>query len=311
MNGILGTESNVRIVRLLATTTVPLSKAAVARRAALNESGVGRAIADLIAWGIVESLGAGPRHLYRLRAEHPLASPLADLFASERARFEAFVDGLQSAVHRLRPPPRAAWIEGPVATEADRRGDPVIVGILASAKTIDQAARELRALVIDLERAYDITVSILGLTTADFAALPEARRTELEETMPLMGPPPMELWPGPRFAPAESPPRSHEQLDRQALALAQAIAARLAENPSLREQARQYIKRRLERASAGERRELEEWDQILQTMSIARLRRFLVEPSQRATRLRQTLPFVDALSRKEREAIRKDGHDQG
>jgi hypothetical protein len=298
LNDLLGTEAYVRILRLLATTSVPLSKAAVARRTALNASGVGRAIADLIDAGIVESLGTGSRHLFRLWADHPLASPLADLFAAERARFESFVDGLRSTVQLLKPPPRAAWIQGPVATEADEPGDPVIVGILASAKAVDQAVQELRARVIDLERAYDITVSVRGLTSADFAALP------------LLGPPPMELLSGQRFERAETPPRSHEDLDRQALALAQAIAAKLAQDSSLRERTRRYIKRRLGRASARDRKELEEWDQILRTMSIARLKRFLVEPSERATRLRQTLPFVDALSKKEREAMRKDGHDE-
>jgi hypothetical protein len=310
LNDILGTEANVRILRLLATTSVPLSKAAVARQTALNESGVGRAIEDLIDRGILESLGTGSRHLFRLRPEHPLASPLADLFAAERGRFESIVDGLRSTVHLLKPPPRAAWIQGPVATEADEPGDPVIVGILASAKVVDQAVHELRARVIDLERAYDITVSIRGLTSADFAALPAAQRAELEETMPLLGPPPVELLSGRRAERAETRPRSHEDLDRQALALAQAIAEKLAGDPSLQERARHYIKRRLGRASVRERKELEEWDQILRTMSIARLKRFLVEPSERATRLRQSLPFVDALSKKEREAMRKDGHDE-
>jgi hypothetical protein len=309
-NDILGTEANVRILRLLATTTVPLSKAAIARRTSLNESGVGRAVAELIDRGVVESLGTGSRHLFRLWTEHPLASPLVDLFAAEFARFESIVDGLRSAVHLLKPPPRAAWIQGPVATEADKPGDPVIVGILASAKTVDRAVQELRAGTIDLERAYDITISIRGLTSADFAALPKAGQAELEQTVPLLGPPPVELLSPARDERTETPPRSHEDLDRRALALARAIAARLAEDPSLKERALHSIERRLGRASDQERSELEEWDQILRTMPIARLKRFLVEPSERATRLRQTLPFVDALSKEEREALRKHSHDE-
>ena len=160
-------------------------------------------------------------------------------------------------------------------------------------------------------RAHDVTIAIHGLTSADFAALPEVQRADLEETMPLLGPPPVELLSGGQFERAGAPLKSHEDVDRRALALAQAIAARLSEDPSLVERAQRYIERRLRRASSRERKELEEWDRILGTMSLARLKRFLVEPSEHATRLRQTLPFVDALSKKEREAIRKRGHDEG
>ena len=103
LNDTLGTEVNVRILRLLATTTVPMSKAAMARRAALNESGVGRVIEELLDRGIVESLGAGSRRLFRLRTGHPLASPLADLFAAELARFESMVEELRSAAQLLKP----------------------------------------------------------------------------------------------------------------------------------------------------------------------------------------------------------------
>jgi hypothetical protein len=44
-------------------------------------------------------------------------------------------------------------------------------------------------------------------------------------------------------------------------------------------------------------------------MSLPRLRRFLVDSGERATRLRQTLPFVDALSNDERDAILKESAD--
>jgi hypothetical protein len=39
------------------------------------------------------------------------------------------------------------------------------------------------------------------------------------------------------------------------------------------------------------------------TMSPSRLQRFLTEPSERATRLRQTLPLLDVLSPAERDAV--------
>lgn len=57
----------------------------------------------------------------------------------------------------------------------------------------------------------------------------------------------------------------------------------------------------LSRASPRERRELMEWIRILSTMSAARLQRFLVEDSERAIRLRQTLPALNFLSPFERD----------
>jgi len=64
-----------------------------------------------------------------------------------------------------------------------------------------------------------------------------------------------------------------------------------------------HVARRLARATPPERRELREWDRVLETMSLAQLRRFLTDRSERATRLRQTLPFLDALSPAERKAV--------
>ena len=305
LNEILGTEANVRILRVLASTKVPMSKAAIARRAMLDASGVGRSIDELTERGIVESLGTGSRRLYRLRREQPLASTLTELFAAELARFESIVDGIRSAVHLLKPPPRAAWIQGPVAANSDEPDDPVIVGILASARSIDQTVEQLRTGVTDLEGAYDVTISVHGLTSADFIALAEAERAEVEETLPLLGPPPLELLCEGHSNPVERRIDSHEELDRRAVVFARAIAAKLSEDPSLIERAQKYIARRLQQASARERKEHEEWDRILRTMSLPRLKRFLVEPSERATRLRQSLPFVGALSKKELEFLKE------
>jgi DNA-binding transcriptional ArsR family regulator len=306
LNDILGTEAHVRILRVVATTKVPMSKAAIARRAALNASGVGRAIEELTERGIVESVGTGSRRLYRLREEQPLASLLTNLFAAEQEWFEALIDALRSVAQGLTPPPAAAWIQGSVATETDAPGDPVVVGLLAPARAVDDTVEQMRDAVADVEMAYDVTVAVHGMTAADLAALPPSGRLELLETLPLLGPPPLELLPGGRSDRAQARRRTtHRDHDRWSLTLAVAVAERLSERPELVERARKHIERRLPHASPGERKELEEWARILRTMSMTRLRRFLVEPSERATRLRQSLPFVDALSREELDELRE------
>jgi hypothetical protein len=63
------------------------------------------------------------------------------------------------------------------------------------------------------------------------------------------------------------------------------------------------VKHRVREAGPRERRELTEWIRILSTMSPARLQRFLLENSEHAVRLRQTLPALNLLSPLERDAV--------
>ena len=93
--------------------------------------------------------------------------------------------------------------------------------------------------------------------------------------------------------------------------MATVVASKLSRDPTLIERARDYVKRRLEKASPAERRTHEEWDRILRTMSPARLQKFLVDPSERAKRLRQSLPFADALTAAERKHLLEADHDEG
>ena len=73
--------------------------------------------------------------------------------------------------------------------------------------------------------------------------------------------------------------------------------------------AEERVRRRVREASPRERRELAEWIRILSTMSPARLRRFLLENSERAIRLRQTLPTLNFLSPVERDAVMRSQTD--
>ena len=67
----------------------------------------------------------------------------------------------------------------------------------------------------------------------------------------------------------------------------------------------------MQKASERERRELTEWARVLDTMSPARLQRFLTEDSERATRLRQTVPARNLLTLSERAAVLRSETDAG
>lgn len=306
LNGLLGTESYVRILRLLALSRQPMSNAVIARRTELNDTGVRRSVKELIERGIIDSLGTGNRHIYCLRHSHPLASPLTALFIAESERFEAVLEGIRRAIRSLSPPPRAAWIQGPVATETDEIGDPVVLGVLSSPRETDHVADRLTGALSELQRENDVTIQVWVITMADFHILEEEQQAAIRESIPLFGHLPQTPW-----GPAQASwrwllPRSHQDLDDWSLFLSRRIADKLAQEPSLIQSALKYIEKRGPTASPQERKELAEWKDILRTMSVPRLRRFLTEDSERATRLRQSLPFVDALSLDEIEALRSE-----
>ena len=308
LNRLLGTEASVRILRALTRAEEPLSASELAATTQLGLAGITKAVAGLIASGIVERVGTSTRSPSRIRGDHPLASAIRELFRREREQFERLVERLREAAAKVDPPPRAAWVQGPVAKGTDRAGDPVIIGILTSAATVDRSRAAFEEAIVALDREFGITLEVRALTAADLeTALPEDI-AELRSVIVLLGPEPAALVSSPAERKAGRPPRtrSHADADARARAFAVAIADRLATDPTLVPRARAFIASRVTKAAAGEQRELREWDRILRTMSTARLRRFLVDPGERATRLRQTLPFVGALTAEERERIARE-----
>ena len=306
LNELLGTEASVRILRVLAAGDTPLSASEIARRTQLGLSGVGKAVGTLIDSGIVESVGSGSRSPVRLRDGHPLAVSLRELFRSEREQFEHLIERLRAVASQVKPLPQAVWVQGPAARGDDRTGDPLVIGLLAATSVLGRVRDAFDTEVEAVERDFDVTIETRAASMADLQAASPALLEELRDVMPLLGPPPLSLLSAKTSrgaARAESRIRSHHDLDVRGRALASAIGERLRTDPSLVPRARTYIARRLTTASSGEQRELREWDRVLRTMSLAKLRRFLVDPGERATRLRQTLPFLGVLTPAEREQL--------
>lgn len=310
LNYFLSTEVNVRVLRVISSSQVPLGKSEVARRATLNPSGVRRSVADLVKCGILEPVGVGRRQLVTLRGTHPLAPALRSLFESERDVFTQFLDSLRDMVGRLLPPPDSAWIEGPAATGNDQPRDTIVLGLLAPARDIDAIASELESRTIDIMGKYGVIIEVKRWTAADLATAPLPQWSLEEDVISLLGPPPT------AFLKQESrdghkgnaDSRTHPDLDRRALKIARAVADRLAEDPSLVSAARDFVARRLSDASPRERRDLGEWQRLLERLSVRQLRDFLVHSGERATRLRQSLPFVDVLSKDDRRSILEDAN---
>lgn len=309
LNAILGTEAAVRVLRVLALASVPLSRREVAERAALHMSGIPRVLSHLENLGVIELIGRGRSRPVQLRNVHPLVPQLRTLFAMEANRAYTVEQNIRGAVNNLDPRPAAAWIEGPVATETDEYDDPIVVGVLAEQTAGKEWEHELRDRIRKANPAADVAIEVRLHWRADILTASKQERESLRHVRPLIGPPPLDLLGLSKPDTARLDPKaflSHEIHDETALRLAREIDKRLKTKPDLVDDALQFIDRRLALASARERSELSEWHDILSTYSPGRLRAFLVSESERARRLRQSLPFVFALSQEDRDRLRRE-----
>jgi len=92
----------------------------------------------------------------------------------------------------------------------------------------------------------------------------------------------------------------HKRIDERSLAYHRLIAEKVLAEPALLDIARDNLRRWQE--NNGPSIALAEWEQIL-TGTVEQVAAFLVERSERATRLRQSTPFAGILTEAERLAI--------
>jgi hypothetical protein len=308
LNKVFRTEANVRVLRLLSLTGQPLSKAHVAERTHLDPSGVRRAIDYLITHGVVEDVGAGAHRPVQLREQHPLAEALRTLFQAEAACAQEVIDELRQAAKSIRPPPKAVWMMPPVLSSEHGELEQIEIGVLSSIVEVDRAAQQLRDELWEIQRKSDVLWEVRAYVMADLDILSSPQEEALNAAIPLWGPPPEHFLHRDEDRGAQRARiRNHVDLDMRAIKLSRAIGDRILRDPTIIDRARAYIQKYLRNAPPGERKEMEEWLGLLNSLSPQRLRKFLIGTGMRATRLRQSLPFLAVLTPKEREAILQEG----
>lgn len=297
LNEALGSEGNVRVLRVLASAGEPIGRTRVARRARLNASGVRRTLDRLAELGLVEALGSGRNQSVRLRDRHPLASAVRSLFEAEEDAFQRFVDATRTVFDRPDFPARAVWLENPEA----RTPGTVHVGVLGDPDRVDEATEAVQDQLEEIEQELARHFVVHAYTEADRAAIGDEEADRLQDLTLLYGWLPRD-WRASRGGPV----RSHRHLDERARRLADAIAELLPRDPSILERALAWLDDRLQAADRREARDLEEWRRMLEDLSIQQLQAFLREDSQRADRLRQSMPFLDVLTPGERRQLFED-----
>ena len=301
LDGILGTPANVRLLRILALRRTSLTAGELAKNAVLGRTSIYPALRQLERAGVVEFIGAGSRRLVQLRDRHPLSRILRDLFKTEALRLEALGVSLRKLLSNLPHHPLSAWLNETADGAPD--ADTLNLYVVAQPQDLERITDYLNAHLADPERKHDVHIAVHGLTRSELDPLVQTSIGPLGQLVLLAGVPPLALTARLRSAPSDSTFASHREHDARSRRLALAIAAKIKRDPGLIASAEDQVKRRAQKASPRERRELAEWIRILSTMSAARLQRFLVEDSERAVRLRQTLPMLNILSPAEREAV--------
>jgi DNA-binding transcriptional regulator GbsR (MarR family) len=301
LNEIFGTEANVRLLRVLALRNTSLTAGELAKCSMLGRTSIYPALRELERTGVVEFIGAGARKLVQLRERYPLSRTLRKLFRAEARRFDALTIALRELMSALPRAPLSSWIDH--GGEQVESTDTLTLYLAARPEELDTLTDYLNDRLADVERKYDVHIAVYGLTRSELETLHKTSLATLHTVVLLGGVPPVALLEGSRPAANTSTLVSHDEHDARSRRLAVAIAAKISRDPGLIAIAEDRVKRRARESSPRERRELREWIRVLSTMSPARLQRFLLEDSEGAVRLRQTLPALNILSPLERDAV--------
>lgn len=309
LNAILGTEANVRVLRVLSRGDTSLAAGELAQRAGLSRTRVYPVLDALEEMGIVEYHGAGAGRQVTYRKTHPLAGAIANLFDIELERVNELIAELRRVLASLQPPPTAAWLEGKFLSGKDLLHDAITCVIVSDPGALSMATDTLSRQLEKIERRFGVHIELRGSTRSEVAMRAPSELRALEDVILLSGVPPTTFVLRSRSL-SNRQSKSHDEHDAAARRLAAAIVEKIKRDPGLIRVAQRHLKRREKSASPQERRELQEWARILGSMPPSRLRRFLVDQGEQATRLRQTFPTLELLTSGERRSVLASGTEE-
>src|SRR3990172_9571918 len=87
----LGRETQVRILRVLALEDGPFRIVDLATRTSLTVPGTRLAVQHLERTGLIEAIGQGGQRQYALRKNDPMSESLHRLFATEKERYDGII----------------------------------------------------------------------------------------------------------------------------------------------------------------------------------------------------------------------------
>ena len=232
-------------------------------------------------------VGGGRSQQFALRDTDPLIGELSRLFRTEQKRYDQLLSDIRDCFEGLGDVLRTAWIQ----VMPEGLGEPLELGILSDSVSLSWLAEEVRRRLLQVEQHFDVTMEVHGYTRADAPIVRWSHVTLLAGV-----------------APTESRTLGHEisthgDRDQRALRLSEAVSRLLDQDPSLSRRAQRHIERLLTKDQGMAAHDLREWQAILKSYSLKRLREFLVSSASRARRLRQSSPFFAVLNDEERDRV--------
>jgi predicted transcriptional regulator len=291
LNELLGTESHVRLLRVLANEVDgPLTTPDAAERAGLTIPGAHKALKRLFKSGFVVRVGGGRTHQYELLRTDKFVKAVLKLFQSEKERYQTLLNAIKDQIKNLTPYACAVWIHD----FPNDFGDPMVLGVLHDTKRLTNYIHLLKKCLNQIERKYDLTIEVNGYTKADLPNLDADQVALLYGVIPFSD----------RFSRELSTTfLTHGEKDQQIMELSFRLSIAIERDPSLVRRAREHVQSTLKREQGSATKEIEEWRDILVSYSIRRLSQFLTATSERANRLRQSNPIFAILNSDEKSRL--------
>ncbi len=331
LNDILSSRGHILIIRQLIEINGPTSHSELIKRSNLSRQGVYDVVNRLVETGILDYVGSGRQQQLILRKEHPLTYAIVQLFKSEKERYDSLINELQEVIKNddsyaqgmefvnkisksktlegIVQRAMSVWIFGEVAKGEDDYGNPVQIAALGTVKSIDSVTENLRNRLYQLEteKKFDVTIEIRGITKADLETRPEFTK----DIILLFGVDPR-TYLNNGLGKKTQTFEKHSDLDARTLADANLWVKLLKKYPEIISRTINHLEKLINRTTSGEKKELQEWNHILKSMSYYRLKKFMESDSERSVRLRQSLPFWEVLNdveRKEFIQMKKEKND--
>lgn len=302
LTAILGSKGHVVVLRELFRSKQAVSHTVLLERTGLSRQGVYDITKRLAETGITAYTGSGRQQLVELRKKYPLFRELENLFYSETRRFEDLLESLRSIIREMELQPDSAWIFGRTARGEDEYGDPVQIALLGKLKSIDDLTHAFREKLMykKIEQTFDVTIDITGVTLADLETKPSL--TE-EGTVHVWG-----IYPNDYLNPSKNVhavAESHKDFDTRSHSDSRIWTELLKSNPEIIPRTITLLNKKIADTSSGEKLEYQEWKHLLESSSYQRLKKFMESDSEKAVRLRQSLPFWQVLTESEKNKFKK------
>lgn len=165
LDRVLSSATKVRLLRVLCRAGAPLSGREAAASAGVGVNPAQRALADLVALGVVRRVDASSQHLYTLNRDSFLVQrSLAPMFRGEEARLAAVFGDLRGAVaafeHGARPRLDGMYVFGSAARGTDRAGsDFAVAAIAATPRDVNRVHETLAQFAPEVSSRYGLRLS--------------------------------------------------------------------------------------------------------------------------------------------------------